>query len=167
MLRAAGWLARVAGGLAGFATFLTLLLIGAAVFARYVLGMPQPWMEKVGGWLVIAVTCFAAAEVQRRGEHIGVDIFTERLTGGWKRTADLIGLLSVAAVSAVLVAAGWETIAFSLLVGMVTEVAGIPTWWVQAALPIGAVLLLAMSLAQLWTVLRGRPHLPPAQNPPE
>jgi TRAP-type C4-dicarboxylate transport system permease small subunit len=167
MLTAAGWLARVAGWLAAFATFLTLLLIGGAVFARYVFGMPQPWMEKVGGWLVIAVACMAAAEVQRRGEHIGVDIFTERLTGGWKRGSDLVGLVSVACVGAVLVLAGWETIEFSLLVGMMTEVADIPSWWVQVALPIGAVLLLAMSLAQIWAVLRGRPHLPPAQNPPE
>lgn len=167
MLAAAGWLARIAGWLAAFATFLTLALIGAAVFARYGFGMPQPWMEKVGGWLVIAIACLAAAEVQRRGEHIGVDIFTERLTGGWKRASDLVGLLSVALVGAVLVAAGWETIEFSLLVGMMTEVAGIPTWWTQAALPIGAALLLVMALAQIWAALRGRPPLPRAQNPPE
>ena len=164
MLRAAGWLARVAGGLAAFCTFCTLALICAAVFARYVFGMPQPWMEKVGGWIVIAIACLAAAEVQRRGEHIGVDTFTERLTGGWKRASDLIGLLSVAAVAAVLVAAGWETIEFSLLIGMMTEVGGIPAWWVQLALPVGAALLLAMALAQAWAVLRGRPHLPPGER---
>jgi TRAP-type C4-dicarboxylate transport system permease small subunit len=161
MLAAAGWLARLAGGLAAFATFLTLLLIGGAVFARYVFGLPQPWMEKVGGWLVIAVACLAAAEVQRRGEHIGVDVFTERLSGGWKRATDLVAVASVAAVAAVLAAAGWETIEFSLLVGMMTEVAGIPTWWVQAALPLGALLLLAMALAQAAALLRRRPHLPP------
>lgn len=167
MLAAAGWLARIAGWLAAFATFLTLALIGGAVFARYVFGMPQPWMEKVGGWLVIAVACLAAAEVQRRGEHIGVDIFTERLKGGWKRASDMVGLVSVALVGAVLVAAGWETIEFSLLVGMMTEVAGIPTWWMQVALPVGAALLLVMALAQIWTALRGRPHLPSAQSDPE
>jgi TRAP-type C4-dicarboxylate transport system permease small subunit len=121
-------------------------------------------MEKVGGWLVVAVACLAAAEVQRRGEHIGVDTFTERLTGGWKRATDLVGLASVAAVAAVLVAAGWEAIEFSLLVGMLTEVAGIPLWWVQAALPVGAALLLAMALAQIWSALRGRPHLPPGEG---
>lgn len=164
MLRAAGWLARVAGGLAAFATFGTLLLIGAAVFARYVFGMPQPWMEKVGGWLVIVIACLAAADVQRRGEHIGVDTFTELLGPRARRASDLVGLLSVAAVAAVLVAAGWETIEFSLLVGMMTEVAGIPTWWIQVALPVGAALLLVVALAQAWTALRGRPHLPPGER---
>jgi TRAP-type C4-dicarboxylate transport system permease small subunit len=161
MLAAAGWLARLAGGLAAAATFATLLLIGAAVLARYVLGLPQPWMEKVGGWLVVALACLAAAEVQRRGEHIGVDIFTERLAGRWRRLTDLIGLLSVAAVAAVLVAAGWETVAFSRLVGLVTEVGGIPTWWVQVVLPIGGALLLIMAAAQILALLRGRAHLPP------
>lgn len=167
MLAAAGWLARVAGWLAALATFLTLVLIGSAVAARYIFGLPQPWMEKVGGWLVIAIACLAAAEVQRRGEHIGVDIFTERLTGGWKRASDLVGLVSVAVVAAVLVAAGWETLEFSLLVGMMTEVAGIPTWWTQVPLPAGALLLLLMALAQGVAALRGQRHLPPAHKEPE
>jgi TRAP-type C4-dicarboxylate transport system permease small subunit len=160
MLAAAGWLARIAGGLAALGTLCTLALIGAAVFARYVFGMPQPWMEKVGGWLVIAIACLSAAEVQRRGEHIGVDIFTERLRGGWKRASDVAGLASVALVGAVLVAAGLETIEFSLLVGMMTEVGTIPSWWMQVALPVGALLLLTMAMAQIWTALRDRPHLP-------
>ena len=164
MLAAAGWLARIAGGLAAFGTFCTLALIGSAVFARYVFGVPQPWMEKVGGWLVIAIACLAAAEVQRRGEHIGVDIFTERLTGGWRRASDLVGIVSVGIVAAVLVAAGWETIEFSLLVGMMTEVGNVPTWWIQVALPVGAALLLAMALAQGWAALRGRAHLPPPET---
>jgi TRAP-type C4-dicarboxylate transport system permease small subunit len=161
MLAAAGWLARIAGGIAALGTFCTLALIGAAVIARYALGMPQPWMEKVGGWIVIAIACLSAAEVQRRGEHIGVDTFTEGLRGGWKRASDAVGVLSVAAVAVVLVVAGWEAIEFSLLVGMMTEVAAIPTWWVQLALPVGAGLLMAVGLAQAAAVLRGRPHLPP------
>lgn len=161
MLAAAGWLARIAGGIAALGTFCTLTLIGTAVIARYALGMPQPWMEKVGGWIVIAIACLSAAEVQRRGEHIGVDTFTEGLRGGWKRASDAVGVLSVAAVAVVLVVAGWEAIEFSLLVGMMTEVAGIPTWWVQLALPVGAGLLMAVGLAQAAAVLRGRQHLPP------
>ena len=165
MLRVAGWLARLAGGVAAFGTFCTLLLIGAAVVARYVLGQPQPWMEKVGGWIVVVIACLAAADVQRRGEHIGVDVFTEKMTGRARRATDVIGVISVGAVAAVLVMAGWEAIEFSLLVGMMTEVANIPLWWVQLALPVGAVLLLIMCLAQLWTALRGRPHLPPNEKP--
>ena len=161
MLAAAGWLARIAGGIAALGTFCTLALIGTAVIARYALGMPQPWMEKVGGWIVIAIACLSAAEVQRRGEHIGVDTFTEGLRGGWKRASDAVGVLSVAAVAVVLVVAGWEAIEFSLLVGMMTEVAGIPAWWVQLALPVGAGLLVAVAVAQAAAVLRGRPHLPP------
>jgi TRAP-type C4-dicarboxylate transport system permease small subunit len=160
MLAAAGWLARIAGGLAAFGTLCTLALIGGAVIARYALGMPQPWMEKVGGWIVIVIACLSAAEVQRRGEHIGVDTFTERLRGGWKRASDAVGVLSVAAVAAVLVVAGWEAIEFSLLVGMMTEVGGIPAWCVQVALPVGAALLLAVALGQAASVLRGRAHLP-------
>jgi TRAP-type C4-dicarboxylate transport system permease small subunit len=166
MLAAAGWLARIAGWLAAAATFGTLLLIGGAVGARYLFGMPQPWMDKIGGWLVIAVACLAAAEVQRRGEHIGVDVITEHLPPRLRRGSEIIGIASVGVVAAVLVMAGWEAIEFSLLVGLMTEVADIPTWWVQVPLLAGAALLLLVALAQLAAALLGRPHLPPDERRP-
>jgi TRAP-type C4-dicarboxylate transport system permease small subunit len=154
--RAVGLVARFAGGLGAVLTLLCVLLVGYAVGMRYLLGQPEPWTDKVAGWLVVGVVMLAAPEAQRRFEHIGVDIARDRLGPRLVRVAHLIGTLSVAVVAAVLLDSGIEAVAFSRMVGMMTDLEGIPAWWVQALLPIGAALLLLVSSAQTLLLLMGR-----------
>jgi len=154
--RAVAGLARLAGALGSLATICCLALVGYAVLMRYLLGQPQPWTDKVAGWLVVALVMLAAPEAQRRFEHIGVDIAVGKLGPRLARVAHLIGVLSVAVVAGVLVMAGIEMVAFSRMIGMMTDIAGVPAWWVQALLPIGAALLLLVSLCQALLLLIGR-----------
>lgn len=166
--RAVGAMARLAGALGALATLSCLGLIGYAVAMRYLLGQPQPWTDKVAGWLVVALVMLAAPEAQRRFEHIGVDIAVGRLGPRLARLAHLTGALSVALVAAVLLHAGWEMVAFSRMVGMMSDLAGVPLWWVQALLPLGAALLLLVALCQALLLAIGREpaHLPrPGDGP--
>ncbi|MGG5807799.1 TRAP transporter small permease [Falsiroseomonas sp. CW058] len=154
--RAIALLSRVAVALGSVATVTCLFLVGYAVAMRYVLNQPQPWVDKVAGWLVVALVMLAAPEAQRRFEHIGVDIAVGRLGPRMARAAQLLGALSVAAVSAVLVQAGWEAIEFSLMVGMMTDIPGVPEWWIQALLPLGAGLMFLVALCQALLLALGR-----------
>jgi TRAP-type C4-dicarboxylate transport system permease small subunit len=166
--RAVAGVARLAGALGSIATVCCLALVGYAVLMRYLLGQPQPWTDKVAGWLVVALVMLAAPEAQRRFEHIGVDIAVGRLGPRLARVAHLIGVLSVAVVAGVLVMAGIEMVEFSRMVGMMTDINGVPAWWVQALLPIGAALLLVVALCQALLLLIGREpaHLPkPGDDP--
>ena len=130
---------------------------------RYGLNQPQPWVDKVAGWLVVALVMLAAPEAQRRFEHIGVDVAVGRLGPRLARAAQLVGTLSVAAVAAVLVWAGWEAIEFSLMVGMLTDIPGVPEWWIQSLLPLGAGLLFLVAACQsLILALGGTPDFLPA-----
>jgi TRAP-type C4-dicarboxylate transport system permease small subunit len=147
--RAIGTLSRLAYGLASLST-----IVGSVV-ARYVFHAPQPWIDKVAGWLVLALVLLAAPEAQRRFEHIGVDVAVGRMGPRLARAAHVVGAASVVAVSGILLWAGWETVAFSHMVGLVTDVAEIPEWWVQLLLPVGAAVLLLVSLAQLMVLLMG------------
>jgi len=47
------------------------------------------------------------------------------------------------------------------MIGMMTDVEGVPEWWIQALLPAGAALLLLVALAQATALAVGRepPHL--------
>jgi TRAP-type C4-dicarboxylate transport system permease small subunit len=155
-------LARLAGALGAVATALCLLLVAYAVGMRYLLGQPEPWTDKVAGWLVVALVMLAAPEAQRRFEHIGVDVAVKRVGPRLARLAHLVGVLSVAVVAAMLLVAGWETVAFSRMVGLMSDLEGVPIWWVQALLPLGAALLLLVSLCQAVLLLAGREpaHLP-------
>ncbi|WP_161993450.1 TRAP transporter small permease [Muricoccus nepalensis] len=162
MLRAVALVSRLACWLASLSTLVCLGLIGASVVARYVFQTPLPWIDKVAGWLVLALVLLAAPEAQRRFEHIGVDVAVGRMGPRLARAAHLAGAASVALVAGILLWAGWETVAFSRMVGLVTDVAEIPEWWVQLLLPVGAAVLLLVSLAQCAVLVAGGvpEHLP-------
>jgi TRAP-type C4-dicarboxylate transport system permease small subunit len=153
--RAVALVARFAGGLGAVLTVLCVVLVGYAVGMRYLLGQPVPWTDKVAGWLVVGVVMLASPEAQRRFEHIGVDIARDRLGPRLVRVVHLIGTLSVAAVAGLLLHAGIEMVEFSRMVGMMSDLEGVPIWWVQVLLPIGAALLLMVAGAQSLLLLLG------------
>ena len=148
--------AQAAGALGAVATLLCLVLVAYSVGARYLAGLPQPWIDKAAGWLVVGLVLLAAPEAQRRFEHVGVDVLTERLKGRAARIMRLLGTLSVALVAGILLSAGLEAVEFSRMIGIMTEIEGIPVWWIQAMLPLGAALLLVVSLAQLVILALGQ-----------
>lgn len=154
--RLASWLSRFSAALGGLATGLCLLLICLSVVARYGAGTPLPWIDRTAGWLVMALVLLAAPEAQRRFEHIGVDVLTGRLTGRRRRLAHLLGSLSVVLVSAILLQAGIETVEFSQMIGVMTEIEGVPVWWIQMLLPIGAAGMLVVSIAQSLALALGQ-----------
>ncbi|GGG28500.1 hypothetical protein GCM10010964_15510 [Caldovatus sediminis] len=160
--RLAAFAARLAAALAAVATGLCLVLICGSVAARYLFGMPQPWIDKTAGWLVVALVLLGAPEAQRRFEHIGVDVLVNRAGPRLARCTRLLGVLAVAVVAAVLLDAGIEAVAFGRLVGLMTDVEGVPQWWIHALLPTGAAVLLLVALVQALALLTGRepPHLP-------
>jgi TRAP-type C4-dicarboxylate transport system permease small subunit len=160
--RAVALLSGLGAVLASVATLLCLLLVCVSVGARYFAGNPLPVLDRCAGWLVVAIVLLAAPEAQRRFEHIGVDVLTGRLRGAARRGATLLGTLSVALVGYLLLQSGLETVAFSRMIGIMTEVEGVPVWWIQAFLPAGAFLLMLVALAQAATLLLGEEpeHLP-------
>ncbi len=162
---AVAWLSRIAGAVGSVATVTCLVLIGWSVVARYVFGAPQGWIDKVAGWLVVMLVLLAAPEAQRRFEHIGVDIAVARIGPAWARAARILGALSVCAVAAILVFAGLEAVAFSRMVGLMTDIEGVPEWWIQAILPVGAaVLFLVAAVQALVLAMGGTPDYLPTGN---
>ncbi|MFO0987076.1 MAG: TRAP transporter small permease [Alphaproteobacteria bacterium] len=126
-----------------------------AVTMRYFFGAPQSWIDYAVGWLVVAMVMFAAPAAQFAGEHVGVDSITERLRGRPRRAFAVVGLLCVAATAAIMIWEGSAMVAFSRMTGMMTEIFPIRLWWIQALMPIGFALMLAVALAQLLRVARG------------
>ena len=154
--KAVAFLSRAVAVVGSLATVSCLALVCYAVGMRYLLGQPQPWTDKVAGWLVVALVMLAAPEAQRRFEHIGVDVAVGKLRPGLARLVHLLGALSVAAVAVVLFLAGLEAIEFSMMVGFMTDLPGVPVWWIQTLLPIGAALLFLVSICQALLLALGR-----------
>ena len=93
----------------------------------------------------------AAADALFHGEHIAVDIVTERLPAGAKRIIHKAGLVAVAVMGALLAVSGWDMVEFSWVAGMVsTGYMSVPMWIPQLLVPIGGVLLMVAAIAMLF-----------------
>lgn len=153
---AVAFVSRVAMLLAGAACLTTLGFVCYAIAMRYFFNQPQAWSDEAVGWLVVVLVMLALPEAQRRGEHIGVDALTERLRGRARRGVAVLGIVSVAIVAWLFVTEGIETVEFTRMIGLLSNVLpDIPLWAVQALIPIGGALLLLVTLSQLLCYLAG------------
>ncbi len=156
--RVVDWLARIGIALAAITLLASMALICYSVVMRYLLNQPVPWVDELVGYLLVACVMFAAADALRRGEHIAVDIVTERLSPRGKRWTALLGLTAVAASALLLAVEGWDMITFSRMVGLMSNgYLAVPIWIPQSPIPLGAVLLLLSAIAAFGVAWRGVP----------
>lgn len=149
-LAALGMAVAAAGLLASFA------LIGWAVIMRYGFNAAPIWVDEVVGFLLVAIVMLAAAQTLRRGEHIGVDLLTDRLSARARRWAAGWAALATGVIAGVLIVNGWETAALARRLGLLTEGSlEWPTWWLMLLMPVGGTLLLLATVEALWRSVIG------------
>lgn len=155
--RAIDALAMLGARIAGLLSLVCLVLVGSSVAWRYFLNRPQSWIDEAATWLVIGMVLLAVPEVQRRGDHIGVDALVLKLKPAGQKRLAFFSALSVAVVAGMMIQSGIETVQFSAMLGIKAQsFAWLPMWWIQALLPIGGALLLLVALGQLLAILTGR-----------
>jgi TRAP-type C4-dicarboxylate transport system permease small subunit len=152
-----------AAALSAAGVLVSLALIAWAVVMRYVFNRAPVWVDDVVGFMLVGIVMLAAAQVLRRGEHIGVDLLTARLSPRARRWADAWAALGALAVALILVVNGWRTAMFARQLGIVAEGrVEIPVFWLQLLLPLGGLLL---ALAALEALARLAAGLPPLTRP--
>jgi len=158
--RIVAWLATLGLALAASALLTSLALIVYSVGMRYFVNQPQAWVDEAVGYLLVASVMLAGAAALRDGEHICVDIVTEKLSSRGRRIIAFAGLIAVAITAALLVFEGYGTVAFSHMVGLRSNgYLALPLWIPQLLIPIGAALLGLAAIAALI-----EPHRPPAPD---
>ncbi len=160
-------LARIGIALAAAALLVSLALIAWSVVMRYLLNQPIAWVDELVGYLLVVSVMLAAADALQEGEHIAVDIVSERLAPRGRRVILLIGFVAVAISALLLVVEGWDMVAFSRMVNLLSNgYLAVPMWIPQLAVPVGAALLLLASIvgfAAAWRDKKGpsgEPHKP-------
>lgn len=162
-------LAQLGIALAALALLASLVLIVYSVVMRYFLNQPAAWVDELVGYLLVACVMLAAADALLQGEHLAVDLLTERLGAPGRRRTLLAGLVAVALCGVLLAVEGWDMVAFSRMVGLKSNgYMAVPMWIPQLLIPIGALLLLLAAVVALHAAARGEagqsdatPH-PPA-----
>ena len=130
------------------------LVVGAQVFARYVLNHSLFWSEELARYLFIWLVFLSAAMVLRQDRHIQVSVFVDMLPASMKRAIIILGdLLMLGFVLVVFV----ESIRLAGMVWTVlTAAMEIPWTLVYLGILLGMGVMLLALLGSLWARLRGR-----------
>lgn len=144
----------VLGTLAGLALAAMVLLMGAEVVARYLLGSPLSWaVGLISNYLMVAFFYLGLPVTVREGAHVAIDILYDRLPARLRpwcdRLAALTGLMVVLAV-----AVGGILLTADVAGGGYAPPAGSaelswPVWTSTVLVPIGALVTAARLLLLL------------------
>lgn len=140
----------IGGALSALLILFILGLTTYSVFMRYIIAKPPVWIDEVTGYLLVALISLGVAEAYRRGNHIAIDLLTERLPRSTARLRWIWSDLCVLGFAVVLGLSTWDSIEFAHSFGSYSSGAiEIQTWIPQVPLLIGAVLLGLFAVARL------------------
>jgi len=137
-----------------FVLAVLLLVVGAQIFARYVLNHSLFWSEELARYLFIYLVFLGSAIVLRRNGHIQVSFFVERLPTGvrWS-VAVLVNLLLLGFVGIVLV----QSARLALMVWTVPTAALLIPWTlVYLGILLGMAAMVLVMFGALWRHVTGR-----------
>ena len=137
---------------AGLFLLLIVISMGTQVFARYVFDKPFQWSEELARLALIWMTFVSATFVLADGQHIAVDMLSNRLGARGKFWIECLGHTVVAGACLLLLIG---SVKFVWYVGAVESPAlGVPkSWWYGAGL-MGLFLMALHSLLNLLQVCR-------------
>lgn len=157
---ARGPVARVSEALSTVAALLLFaigIMLTYEVTARYFFNAPTVWAEELSRLAMIWAVFLGSAAMLARGEHIRVTLLIDSAPPALRRVADAFSLVFVAVIAALVAWNAVPTAWNSYVVGRSTgSMLDLPSWWAQAAVPIGFALLALQSAAMaLGVLLRG------------
>lgn len=132
---------------------MTLLILGQ-VFWRYVLEAPFVWSEELSLLLLTWIAFLGAPLLLMRNEHLGIEIFVERMPPAAARLALLLGRALVLVFCLCVTYGAWilmEKTRNSITPGLQISVA-----WQYGSAFVGGLLLSLVALEQLVLALLGR-----------
>ena len=129
------------------------LAITADVLMRYIFNRPLAWAGPLSVFAMVWLVYLGSAAVSRKGAHICLDFFSDRIGSRGRAVLDIIaetitGVVLIAVFVATL--AYLESAKFVPLVGL-----GISKQYVTLAAAFGIGLMVLHTLVHLWRALRG------------
>ena len=143
-------LARFSVSVGALLVLVTVVLMSYSVVMRYLLNIPQTWTDELVGYFLVCIVMLGVSESLRRGDHIGVDLITERLSPQVRKAADIWGMATVIAVALAMLFSSYQMVAFSYEFELYSDgYVEAPLWIPQSALLIGYALLALSALNRL------------------
>lgn len=145
MQRLTGFIFKFIRLLLGTALLLSVLLICANAFGRYVLHAPIIWAEEVLGYVLVWVVYLGAVDVTRDGGHLSMDLITHSLNPRWRRPVELLRNLVFLAVCVLIT---YQAIGSISEFSHYSQIAGLPMNVLHTVIPVSFVLMFFLVAAR-------------------
>jgi TRAP-type C4-dicarboxylate transport system permease small subunit len=125
------------------------------VFTRFILRDPSEYTEELAGFLLIWIGLLGASYAYFVKAHLGIDIFTSRLSGAKKQISEIIvaGTVFLFALF-ILVIGGWRLVDLTFTLKQISAVMGIPMGYVYMVLPLTGILFMYYSVYYILEALK-------------
>ncbi|HWL28465.1 MAG TPA: TRAP transporter small permease [Burkholderiaceae bacterium] len=145
---------RVAVVISEIALAALMLLTVYAVVARYVFHSPSVYAVEVSTYLLLVVAWAVVGWVHHVDRHVSMEALNTRLTGTWKKIADLASELTILIFCAVLIWSGSNVALTAIERGYRSaSLLKFPLWPLYLLIVLGGLLLGAVALCRLVRVL--------------
>ena len=124
------------------------------VIFRYVLNLPLFWTEEFARYCLVWSSLLGSAVAVKRGQHIAVTIFMERLPPRLRRRLSIIALLSVAAILTIILWGGIQLVAITR--AQISPALRIPMSVPYLAVPVGAALMLLHTMVLIFKMIAAK-----------
>ena len=129
------------------------------VFSRYVMRSTFTWYDEIARLLFVWIVFLGAAVGVRRSGHFRLQLVIDRFSPGWRRAADIFGVLAIMVFGGVLIEQGWKLVELGQF--QQTPVMGLSKAYVYASMPAGGALIILYSLRHLRRAVTGAPAAAP------
>lgn len=129
-----------------------IILIGLAVFFRYVVGHALSWPEEVAGIFFVWFTLFGVAAVLREDDHIAFDFLVKHTPPFVGRIIKMFCLLMIQVYAFFLIYHGYSyarMFSFEM-----TPAARINLLWLTLSLPISGLLIIIFSILKIAAIFK-------------
>ena len=124
------------------------------VIFRYVLNFPLFWTEEFARYCLVWSSLLGSAVAVKRGQHIAVTIFLERLPPSLRRAMTIIALVSVAVVLSIILWGGIQLVAVTR--AQISPALRISMSIPYLAVPVGAALMLVHTLGFIYQAVTSK-----------
>lgn len=125
------------------------------VVFRYLLSTSFGWIDEASRYGFIWMVCLAASIGARHGTHMAITLLEEMVPQSFRRLLRLLGDLGLIAFALLIGFGGWELMGLNMT--SLTPALQIPIAYVQAILPIFAVLTTLFAIEHFIRLLIDRP----------
>jgi tripartite ATP-independent transporter DctM subunit len=139
-----GWLVEIPAALLVAAE---IVILFAGIVARYVFRQPLVWSDELASILFLWLAMLGSVVALRRGEHMRMTALVNRASARTRALLDAVAVAAMLAFLLLIVMPGYEYASEEAVV--TTAALEIPNIWRAAAVPVGTVLMIAITLLRL------------------